>query len=42
MIKRGYINSYRDALGSKKVDGLICPGTGFLLEGTAEFKKQQF
>ena len=26
-------------LGSKEVDGLIGPGTGFLLEGTAEFKK---
>ena len=26
-------------LGSKEVDGLIGPGTGFLLEGTAIFKK---
>ena len=26
-------------LGSKEVDGLIGPDTGFLLEGTAEFKK---
>lgn len=26
-------------LGSKEVDGLIGPGTGFLLEGTATFKK---
>lgn len=26
-------------LGSKEVEGLIGPGTGFLLEGTAEFKK---
>ena len=26
-------------LGSKEVDGLIGPGTGFLLEGTAKFKK---
>ncbi len=26
-------------LGSKEVDGLIGPGTGFLIEGTAEFKK---
>jgi len=26
-------------LGSKEVEGLIGPGTGFLLEGTAIFKK---
>jgi len=26
-------------LGSKEVDGLIGPGTGFFLEGTAIFKK---
>ena len=26
-------------LGSKEVDGLMGPGTGFLIEGTAEFKK---
>ena len=26
-------------LGSKEVDGLIGPGTGFFLEGTAVFKK---
>lgn len=26
-------------LGSKEVKGLIGPGTGFLLEGTATFKK---
>lgn len=26
-------------LGSKEVDGLLGPGTGFLLEGTALFKK---
>jgi hypothetical protein len=26
-------------MGSKEVDGLIGSGTGFLLEGTAEFKK---
>jgi hypothetical protein len=26
-------------MGSKEVDGLMGPGTGFLVEGTAEFKK---
>jgi hypothetical protein len=26
-------------LGSKEVDGLMGPGTGYFLEGTAEFKK---